>query len=156
WDMKNKQSLVSVEGASTRTAVCDDDPQSVAQHNDGARHVTVHLPLASKAECDAAASATAERLGSTYVYAEGGMTGDPRLRAGVAIGVGKAGGRIDGQYTVTRASHSFTGDGYETNFIASGAHDRSLHGLVAGNGATTIAGVVVAIVTSASDPEQLG
>jgi phage protein D/phage baseplate assembly protein gpV len=156
WDVKNKEALVAVQRADTRAVKCTDTYEKVAGGNDGSRHVTVHLPLGTKAECDAAAAAASEWLASTYVYAEGTVTGDPQILAGAAVGIGKTGGHLDGTYTISRAVHSFGRDGYETRFIVSGGHDRTLHGLVTNGKVATdrIPGVVVALVTNVSDDEK--
>ena len=160
WDPKNKRAIVATAPARTRTAKLKDAPDSIAGKFGSPRHVTVDLPLTSQAECDAVAEAQAERLASTCVYAEGVARGDPRIISGAAVSLGQTGGRFDGKVTVTRARHTWDGAGYRTSFSVSGVHDRSVLGLVAGDGrragAQRIDGVVLGIVTNASDPEARG
>jgi uncharacterized protein involved in type VI secretion and phage assembly len=160
WDPRNKQALVATAPARTRSAKLTDQPDQLARKFGAARHVTVDLPLTTQAECDAVAQAQAERLASTCVYAEGVARGDPRLVSGAAVSLGQTGGRFDGRLTVSRARHTWDAGGYRTSFSVSGTHDRSVFGLVTGEGRRSggekVDGVVLGIVTNVSDPDGLG
>jgi uncharacterized protein involved in type VI secretion and phage assembly len=160
WDAKNKQALVATAPARTRSAELKDKPDAVAGKFGSPRHVTVDLPLTTQAECDAVAEAQAERLASTCVYAEGVARGDPRIVSGAAVSLGQTGGRFDGKVTISRARHTWDGNGYRTSFSVGGSHDRSVFGLVTGEtrrpGAQRVNGVVFGIVTNASDPDKQG
>ncbi len=160
WDQKNKRALVATAPARTRSAKLRDQPDAVAQRFGSPRHVTVDLPLTTQAECDAVAQAQAERLASTCVYAEGVARGDPRIVSGAAVSLGQTGGRFDGKLTVSRARHTWDSQGYRTSFSVSGAHDRSVFGLVTGEGrragAPRVDGVVLGVVTNVSDPDGRG
>ncbi|WP_322780101.1 VgrG-related protein [Frankia sp. Cas4] len=166
WDDRNKRELVATAPARTRAAQVRDTPGDLAPGGSGAggsggtaaRHVTVSLPLATQAECDAAAQAAAERIASTSLAAEGVAHGDPRLLAGVAVSVGQTGGRLDGRFTLSHAEHVFGRSGYRTRFTASGSHDRSLLGLTSAPRPRRpgIAGAVPAVVTNITDPEHRG
>src|SRR4051794_5996231 len=160
WDPRNKQALVATAPARTRSAKLPDQPDAVAGKFGSPRHVTVDLPLTTQAECDAVAQAQAERMASTCVYAEGVARGDPRIVSGAAVSLSQTGGRFDGRLTVTRARHSWDTNGYRTSFSVSGTHDRSVFGLVTGegrrSGAEKVDGVVLGIVTNVSDPDDLG
>ncbi|WP_239375971.1 VgrG-related protein [Frankia sp. Cj5] len=173
WDDRNKRELVATAPARTRAARIGDAPADLARGGSAsgaapgsgggsgaaaARHVTVSLPLATQAECDAAAVAAAERIASTSLAAEGVARGDPRLLAGVAVSVGQTGGRLDGRFTISHAEHVFAASGYRTRFTASGPHDRSLLGLTSAPRPRRpgIAGAVPAVVTNITDPENRG
>ncbi|HEU4420993.1 MAG TPA: VgrG-related protein [Pilimelia sp.] len=160
WDVKNKRAIVATAPARSRGAKLKDSADAVAGKFGSARHVTVDLPLSSQAECDAVAGAQAERLAGTCVYAEGVAQGDPRIVSGAAVSLGQTGGRFDGKVTVSRARHTWDVGGYRTSFSVSGVHDRSVRGLVTGDagrsGPQRIGGVVLGIVTNASDPEARG
>lgn len=159
WDHSNQRALVSTAGASTRTATLTDTPATVAEAFGGPTLVRSDLPLTTAAECEAVATATAERIGGTSVHAEGVAYGDPRIRAGAAVSLGGTGGRFDGKVTVTRARHTWDGSGYRTSFVASGANDRSVLGLVGGRRQVTapsLGGVVVGVVTNLDDPDSIG
>ncbi|KQY24996.1 hypothetical protein ASD16_05915 [Cellulomonas sp. Root485] len=156
WDTSTKQALVATTDATTGTASLRDTPASVAQLFGSPRGVTVDLPLGQQAECDAVAAARAEHLGSTNVFAEGVADGDPHLVAGAAVSLGQTGGRFDGKVTLTRAKHVWDDRSYRTYFTASGSHDRSVLGLVRGAAEHRPGpgGLVVALVTNATDPEK--
>ena len=160
WDPHSKQAVVATAPARTRSAALRDRPDEVASAFGSPRHVTVDLPLATQAECDAAASAQAERLASTCVHAEGVARGEPKLVAGVAVSVGQTGGRFDGQLTVSRARHVWDHRGYRTSFSASGSHDRSVLELVGGGDHRSrdprVSGLVLGVVTNVSDPDGSG
>lgn len=160
WDDRAKRELVATARATTTATDLPDDPATLGAGNPEARFVAQARPLATQAECDAMVAAVADRVASTSAAAEGVAHGDPRLLAGVAVSVGRTGGRFDGKYTVSHAEHAFDQSGYRTRFTVSGAHDRSLLGLAAGGGARasgpSIAGVVPAIVSNINDPESRG
>ena len=158
WDPSNKQAVVATANAATRSASLPDTPARVAGRFGDPRHVAIGVPLRAQAECDASAAAQAEHLTSASVHAEGTAYGDPRIHAGAAVSLGSTGGRFDGKVTVTRARHIWDAQGYRTTFTASGSNDRSLLGLVEGDGAgrdrQPMAGVVGAIVTNVADPDN--
>jgi uncharacterized protein involved in type VI secretion and phage assembly len=160
WDPLNKQVVSATVPARSRAAERADRPDQVAAANGSPRHVTVRLPLSTSAECDAAAAAQAERIAGSFVHAEGVARGDPRIIAGAAVSLGQTGGRFDGKLTVSRARHSWDRRGYRTSFVVSGAHDRSMLGLVSGGteGArgARVDGMRLGIVTNVSDPENRG
>ncbi len=113
---------------------------------------------------DEAAKVFADHVASTFAEAEGVARGTPRLKAGAAVSVAVVGEAFEGRYTVTSSQHIFDEDGYKTRFIVSGRQERSLLGLTSlgtsnGSGSGTgapIYGVVIALVTDAADPENLG
>lgn len=159
WDPRDKQAIVATAPARSRAATLPDRPDAVARRFGSPRHVMVDAPLTSQAECDAMAQAQAERVAGSCVYAEGVAHGDPQLVSGAAVSLGRTGGRFDGKLTVTRARHTWDARGYRTSFSVSGVHDRSMLGLVTGDGhrcAQRVPGVVSALVTNAGDPEGRG
>ena len=159
WDPQNKRELVATAPARSRAATVADSPQQLASGQGSPRHLTTWLPLGTQAEVEAAAGAEAERIAGTAVHAEGIAKGDPRIVAGALISIGQAGAHFDGKYVITAARHVFGSTGYRTHFTVSGRHDRSLYGLTNGKGVRAgprSSGVVLGIVTNATDPEQLG
>ncbi|WP_028048509.1 VgrG-related protein [Cellulomonas sp. URHD0024] len=157
WDVATKQALVGTTSAATTAAVMTDTPASVAQLFGSPTSVTVDVPLGQQAECDAAAKSLADKVGAASAHAEGVALGDPRIVAGAAVSIGATGGRFDGRVTVTRAKHVWDARSYRTSFTASGAHDRSVLGLVRSGsrpGNDRVAGLVVGIVTNVADPEN--
>jgi uncharacterized protein involved in type VI secretion and phage assembly len=159
WDPQNKRELVATAAARTRSAELPDSPDQLAGGDGDPRYVTTTLPLTTQAEVEAAVAGEAERIASTSAHAEGVARGDPRILPGEAVSIGAVGDRFVGKYTVTTARHVFGGSGYQTQFTVSGRHDRSVLGLVNGNGVRPPRrehGVVLGIVTNISDPENLG
>jgi uncharacterized protein involved in type VI secretion and phage assembly len=156
WDPQRKQAVSATAPAKSTAAELHDEPATVAGNFGSPRHVTVDLPLTTQAEADAVAAAQAERMASTFAHAEGVARGDPRIVAGAAVSLGQTGGgRFDGKLTVSRAKHTWDRHGYHTSFTVSGAHDRSVLGLLSrddhrGRG-HRMAGLVLGVVTNCSD-----
>jgi uncharacterized protein involved in type VI secretion and phage assembly len=158
WDPGAKDAVVATSAAGSRSVDLGDTPASLADLFGRPRLVSVEMPLDQQAECEAVARAQADHVGGGSVHAEGTALGDPRLVAGAAVSVGQTGGRFDGKVTLTRARHIWDDHGYRTLFTASGAHDRSLLGLLARSAPARASGgaVVVGVVTNVADPESLG
>jgi uncharacterized protein involved in type VI secretion and phage assembly len=160
WDPQNKEAVVATRPAESRAAQMDHQPKDVAGQFNSPRHITVDVPLATQAECDAIAEAEAQRIAGAFVHAEGTARGDPRIMAGAAVSLGNTGGRFDGKVTISRARHTWDRRGYRTWFVASGGHDRSLMGLISGRStaasAGLIPGVVMGIVTNVADDDEAG
>lgn len=158
WDPARKQPVTARASASSRGARLDLAPAEVGAMHGVKTQVAAFPGLATQATCEVAAAAAAERVAATFAYAEGQALGDPRLRAGVAVSVGRA-GRFDGQYTLSMVRHVFDRAGYHTFFSVSGGHDRTLYGLSAGragSGRHQFSGVYPAVVTNLKDPASLG
>ena len=107
---------------------------------------------------DAAAQALGAAAGEAAFHASGVAIGSPALRAGTAVNISGVGSTFNGRYVLTTVQHKFGDVAYRSTFEVTGAQDRSLHNLVAGDApiAGRIYGVVVAIVTNNEDPEKLG
>lgn len=166
WDPANKEAVVASAGSASRGAQIDATPADVGGQHGAQTRVAAFPGLTTQAECDAIAASIAQREGASFTHAEGQALGDPRLRAGVPVSLGKT-GPFDGRYTLTSARHVFDDSGYHTFVSVSGDHDRSLHGLTNGSagangqgqgsgGFQRFDGVYPAIVTNIEDPEKLG
>lgn len=164
WDPSRKEAVVGRAQAATTSVSAGLGPTELAGVFSPPPYVSVDRPLATQAEADAAASAIAETLASAHTEAEGVAFGDPRLRAGAAVGIGNAGWPYDGKYTLTTTRHIYDTDGYRVVFSVTGRQERSMLGL-ASNGSTNamqrasgppIYGVVVGQVTDVNDPDELG
>ncbi len=160
WDTETKQALTSTRPATTgRVDLPDIDPARLAHAFGDARFVATDVPHRTQAEVDTAAATLAEAVAGSFAELEAVARGNPEVRAGVAVSVDGLGAPFDGKYTVTTSRHRLDPTtGYTTSFSVSGAHDRSLLGLVTGGGpaATAPAGVVVATVDDANDPQLSG
>jgi uncharacterized protein involved in type VI secretion and phage assembly len=155
WDPMAKAELVATAPASSRSAQFGAEPGDVGRRCGAAVQVVTAPGLRTQAECEQLAASVGEMVAATFGYLEGVAIGDPRLQAGVAVSVGRA-GRFDGRYVLTSARHDFDGQGYRTSVVVSGEHDRSLHGLTTGERAVSYPGVYPAVVTNVSDPDGQG
>jgi uncharacterized protein involved in type VI secretion and phage assembly len=160
WDMKTKKPVTATAPAKTDAATVHDTPDSVAGTFGSARQVVVDVPYDTVAAAQAAATAEAERLASTMVHAEGEAIGDPRLLAMTPVSIGRTGARLEGKLTLSSAKHVWNQRGYHVSFVASGGHSRSSVLSLTSNGrpgaTRRIDSLVVALVTSLADPDQLG
>ncbi len=157
WDPVAKQAVVGRAAAATSAASVPLTPSDLSAAFGGGQHVCVTRPIGSQTEADATAEALAEGLAGVHAEADGVATGDPRLRAGVAVSVGHAGWPFDGRYTLTTARHVYDDAGYRTYLGVSGKQDRSTLHLTGGSAAPALVhGVVVAIVTDVDDPDRAG
>lgn len=124
----------------------------------GGRLTVADSPVASQQEADALAKSLANRVGNSYIEADGVCEGHPKLRAGSKIKIEGIGTRFGGEYTVSSTRHVFRGgQGYRTHFTISGQQERSLVELLTparkkrwGNS------VVLGIVTNNDDPQAMG
>lgn len=160
WDVATKRALTATAPASTTSASLPTvTPQDLARIFGDPVHVSADVPYRTQAEVDEAATTLADELASTFAEFEGVARGNPQLRAGVAVSIAGLGEPFDGKYTVTTSRHRFDPvGGYTTTFSVTGRHDRSLLGLASGGArpGRAPAGVVVAQVSDANDPEHAG
>ena len=85
------------------------------------------------------------------------VKGEPRVRAGSAIELTKAGPDFSGKYTATAVRHTIDADtGYRTTVLVTATADRSVAGLTGGVGprarSPRFPGVATAIVTNVQEP----
>lgn len=158
WDPSTKDVVVANAKAETRSVSIDGKPADVGNQHGSEKRVASFPQFTEQALCDAMAKSIADRVAGTFGYGEGQAIGDPRLRAGVAVSIGQT-GRFDGQYTLTSTRHVFGKEGYKTDFVVSGEHDRTVHGLSVHDGGgeyNRFDSVYPAVVTQVEDPDKLG
>ncbi|MFW0784701.1 VgrG-related protein [Gordonia sp. CPCC 206044] len=161
WDVATKQPIVGTAQPDAPSARLGDvDPAGLAGVFGNRTHVESDRGLRSQAEADEAARARAQTIASGYCEIDAVCTGNPALRAGVAVAVSDLGAPFDGKFVLTAARHRYEPNGgYTTAIAVSAAHDRSLLGLTSAGAARPGdrgAGVVVAQVTDINDPEGRG
>ena len=159
WDPATKKAVVGSASAQTPAMSNGKTPAALAKELGNPSFVSVELPHSTQDEADLAAKSIAETIGGSSAVFEGVATGNPKLKAGVAISLGLVGDPFDGKYTLSETRHTIDGDGYTTWFAVNGRNDRSLLGLASGPpddplGGRRIPGVVVGVVTAAADPEM--
>jgi uncharacterized protein involved in type VI secretion and phage assembly len=159
WDVGAKKELVAVAPAATTSArLAGADPQQLAATFKSPKYVRPALPFATQSQCEAAATALADRIAGGFVELDGVVRGNPRMRAGCAVALTGLGAPFDGRYTLSATRHDFTPEGYTTSFTVANASERSLYGVVAGgiDRQGSVSGVLNATVTDARDPDGLG
>ncbi len=155
WDPIQKRALVGSASTSSVGASPTTSAVELGRKLGGATRVTAAPAENQQAGCDLLAKSMADRVGSTHVYGEGEAIGDPRLVAGTAVSIGQA-GSLKGRYVLSTTRHVFGEGGYRTEFTISGAHDRSVYGLLAPKPTEEFAGVYPALVSNNDDPDRAG
>ena len=162
WDMSRKEAVTHEASAETTSVTLNETgwtPGDLAQQFGGSSYLTCELPIATDAEARSVAEATVEDIASSFAEAEGTAEGNPRLVTGGTVTISGS-GPFDGDYLVSHTRHRFDEDGYHTDFEVAGRQERSLLGLTSlgatGHGAPPIYGAVIALVTNAQDPENIG
>lgn len=107
------------------------------------------------------AGAEYSRAASSYLQAYGELDeGDPYLAAGVPVAIDGVGTRFSGIYYVTQVKHIFRNGRYTSTFSVTGGQPNTFRSLILGHEAdhqlNRVGGVMTGIVTSVSDPENLG
>lgn len=159
WDVGAKKELVAVAPSATTSAqVAGADPAKLAAVFNSPRYIRPSLPFTTQSQCEAAATALADRLAGGFAELDGVMRGNPSMRAGCAVALTGMGEPFDGRYTLSATRHEFTSEGYLTSFTVANASERSLYGVVAGGipRAGEVGGVLNATVTDVQDPDGLG
>jgi phage protein D len=158
WDFTAKRAVVGSAPAATTSAEIGTKPDTLTF---GAPLlVAADTPYAAQSEVDDAAKALAEQVAAGFAELEGVLRGNPKVRAGTAVVLANAGKPFDGKYTVTASRHVFEPTlGYSTWVTVSGGQDRTLRGLVDGDGGPGSGGAwgpVIGQVSDNRDPENLG
>ena len=169
WDEDRKVAVAATVRGGTEAAEVDGtNPTELAGTFSAPTFIDATSPARSDREAEASAKALAERIGSGFAEAEGVARGNTALRAGAAVRVSGVSKEFNGTYVLTRVRHVISSRGYRTHFTVSGRHDRSLLGLVAGNGSGNgnghgdglagkrASGFVRGLVSDIQDPDLLG
>lgn len=78
--------------------------------------VVVNVPVSSQAEAEQRARALYNARAMEFVQGTGATVGLPGLRAGMVVSIDGLGPRFNGEYFVTRTTHTIGGGGYRTSF----------------------------------------
>ncbi|MBK8461059.1 MAG: VgrG-related protein, partial [Micropruina sp.] len=158
WDVATKRALTATQPAQTkRIELPTVTPAQLAKTFGGPNFVATDIPYRTQAEVDGATKALADELASSFAEFEGTARGRPELRAGAAVTVDGLGEPFDGKYTITTSRHRFDPQtGYTTSFAVTGRRDRTMLGLTAGGARRNGAGITIAQVSDANDPQDAG
>ena len=163
WDQKKKEKIKQQatasatfnQGGMTKTGAAATSIFGEAQQ------VVSQMPVSVAAEATAIAEGMRNDAGRAFVRAEGLSEGNPGIKAGYEITVTGVGTRFSGKYRVSSAIHTYKDGRYQTHFTISGRHPHTLAHLLSGDNGQgpergLIQGVVPALVTNLSDPDDLG
>lgn len=164
WDPSQKQSVVGVGSAGASMFSNSEDPTTIAGTFGGKTFVETMQGLDQQTLADTRAQSIAADIGNSMFEMEGECFGDPGLVAGTAVSLGGCGDPFDGKYVLTAARHSFvpSAKGYSTWFTVGGRRNHSLLALSGGGTFPDVTqgripgGMTTAIVSSITDPENLG
>lgn len=161
WDTATKQPIVGTAAAATSASeLADVTPSSLAGTFGNRTHVVGDRGVRSQAEADTAARARSAAIAGGYAEVDALCSGNPTLKAGIAVSLNNLGAPFDGKFVLTSVRHNYDATtGYTTTIGVSASHDRSLLGLTAGGAAadtTQRGGVVIGQVTDVHDPEHAG
>ncbi|MEW2546292.1 VgrG-related protein [Streptomyces sp. NPDC047002] len=153
WDVTTKRPLVAEQASMVSgTVVPGLSPTAVNRFGKATQITVTDTPYRTLAETTAAARATAEQVAAGYGELEAVVEGNPMLRAGKPIALGRVGTAFSGRYTATAVQHVIEPHGgYRTTVWVSASPDRSLTGLVTGANAPgrgpRIPGLAIGVVT---------
>lgn len=163
WNPKTKQAIVGMASASdvesnlgVQIGITHSKVRGALS---GGKVLVADLTPSSQSEADAIAKSVMAQYANAYVDATGVAIGDPDLRAGRKVEIGKIGSKFGGTYTLFSTVHSFKGGkGYHTSFVISGRSARGLLDVLTpapprGFGGSSI---VIGTVTQNSDPDKMG
>jgi phage protein D/phage baseplate assembly protein gpV len=162
WDIKAKKEILgkakTPEGTPVIRGKSQDGGKAAKKAYElkteqGVEHLNT-LPVQDVKEANAIAQSSLNEKGNAFLQAEGTCLGDPKVQAGKKVEIKGIGKNFSGTYLVTRAIHHFGYDGYTTRFEISGYRANTLAQLLTNSNGSKGHGVVVGIVTNASDPEN--
>jgi phage protein D len=163
WDPVTKQAVMGTATASaivTKLGVGKSGGQLAQQAFSTAQHIVVHRGVRTQGEAEVVAQSILDDINAGAVEAEGLAFGNPGIVAGKKVTLSKLGTRFSGTYLVTSARHVYNRDGYDTYFTVEGVRPKQLADLVDGPQPDVIetawAGVVPALVTNNTDPDNMG
>lgn len=159
WDYTAKQAVSAEAPApAPASAALATTPAQLSARFGSPSYRVASAPLRTSQSATAVARATAARIAGSFAEVEAEVLGNPRLKPGVAVGIGGVGPALSGRYTISGARHVFDSElGYRTVVLVSDRQDRSILGLVTGGapgGGNRVHGVVPAIVTNNNDTER--
>jgi len=163
WDPKNKTEITGSAGSSRARPEIGESrsgAELASQAFGSGRRIVVNCPVSSQAEADAVAQALYDECTGGFIQADGVCYGTPQLVAGVTVEVSSLGETFSGKYFVTSATHIYRADGdYQTEFSVHGRRPQTLYRLLTDESQAPQrrwSGVVIAIVTNNSDPQDQG
>jgi phage protein D len=159
WDMVKQATIVgrAQKGSLYPQIGEEKDGATWAQSFEAGKHVIMDESVVNQAEADILAAARLDEISGTFGSAEGEVFRRPDIQAGRMVEFKNLGKRFSGAYLVTRATHTYTPQGFRTIVQVLGSRTGTLvEELTHARPQKQWLGVVVAIVTNTDDEENLG
>jgi phage protein D len=122
-----------------------------------AQGLVTNRAVRSQTVANQLAQAHADRHASRFIEATGTCGGTPSIKAGASVKIRSVGNRFGGTYFVTSATHTYSVQGYSTEFTVTGQHPANLLSLLATDrDEAPGVGPVIGIVTDNNDPKGQG
>jgi phage protein D/phage baseplate assembly protein gpV len=157
WDSVNQQAIIGRAqsgGLYPKIGEANNGAKWASSFGNG-KKVIVDQPVVSQAEANLLAQARLDEISGAFVMAEGEAFRRPDIRAGKYVELKGLGNRLSGMYLVTNATHIYTAEGLREVFKVSGSRSGLLIEQIGQQPINRWIGVVPAIVTNTSDPEQM-
>jgi phage protein D len=159
WDPMAKQEIV---GTSKRAAVTTDIEErstggdlAKRSFNDTATMVIAREHVDSPGHAEAIAQAAINELEQSFVYAEGAVIGDPKMRLGTKVKLANVGDRFSGSYYISEVTHTFAQDGFHSRFRVTGRRATDVQSVLAPSEAPGVQ-VLTGVVSNTNDPLDRG
>jgi phage protein D/phage baseplate assembly protein gpV len=159
WDMMKQMTIVgrAQKGRLYPQIGEEKDGTTWAQSFEAGKHIIVDECVLNQAEADILAAARLDEISGTFGSAEGAVFRRPDIQAGRMVEFKNLGKRFSGTYLVSRATHTYTPEGFRTIVQVLGSRTGTLiEELTHAKPQKQWLGVVVAIVTNTDDEENLG
>ena len=166
WDPKGKAAISSQKTPNAglnQAGMTQTGGAKASSAFSSAEAIITDRPVFTVSEAGELATGLSNDISRVFVQAEGVCDGHPNVKAGRKITITGVGTRFSGSYLVTSATHIYNADGYKTRFSIHGRQPNTLSYLVSPEGGNghgrsqgLVQGVVTALVTNLSDPDDLG
>ena len=159
WDMEKQMTIVGrgPKGKLYPQIGEEKDGTTWAQSFEAGKHIIVNESVLNQAEADILAAARLDEISGTFGSAEGEVFRRPDIQAGRMVEFKNLGKRFSGTYLITRATHTYTPEGFRTIVQVLGSRTGTLlEELTHAKPQKQWLGVVVAVVTNTDDDDNLG
>lgn len=159
WDMMKQEAIVgkATTGKLYPAVGLSKNGAEQASVFGAGKKIIVDQPVVSQAEADLLAEARLNEISGSFIQARGLAFRRPDIRAGQFVELKSLGSRFSGKYLVTSARHIYSDGGLQTEFEVRGTRSGLLgEQMTRQEPRESWPGAVVAVVTDANDPENLG
>jgi phage protein D/phage baseplate assembly protein gpV len=159
WDPKEKKEIIGKAESGNLYPDIEEskDGKTWASDFGSGKKIIVDEPVISQSEADVLASARLDEVSGAFVDAEGTATRRPDIKAGQKVKLENLGTRFSGEYLVTHVTHTYSPEGFSTDFQVTGSRLGLLSEQLSPDQHKPIwPGVVLGVVTNSDDPDSLG